>query len=168
MNDAQNSTEENKPENPNAPVYLFDALRAEATDLLTATGLVSPDLIALAAPKPNIPADLAFPVFAAAKSAGAGNPAQWAQTLAQAVVVRESGLIEKVEAAGGFVNFSVTPARFAKEAIAEVEQLGVDFGKDASVGHGQTVIVEYSSPNIAKKLHVGSVCERPLSGTRCT
>ena len=72
-------------------------------------------------------------------------------------MLKPGGLIEKVEPAGGFVNFSVAPGLFAREAVSEVMRLGADFGKDASVGTGQTVIVEYSSPNIAKKLHVGSL-----------
>ena len=47
--------------------YLYDALRAEATELLATTGLVDAAEVSLAIHKNNI-ADLAFPVFAIAKA----------------------------------------------------------------------------------------------------
>ena len=57
-----------------APAYLYDRLRAEATQLLMKTGLVDADQITLAFPKPNIPADLAFPVFRSRKGGGGDEP----------------------------------------------------------------------------------------------
>ena len=147
----------NTNDNQNTPPYLYDRLRSEATALLTQTGLVTPEQITLADPKANIPADLAFPVFASSKTAGVRNPNEWAQTVADAVQILPDGLFDKVEAAGGFVNFSASPPKTAREVISEVLALGENFGADKSVGHNQTVIVEYSSPNIAKKLHVGSL-----------
>ena len=156
MTDAANLSTDIPNNNLTAPSYLYDKLRNEATALLTQTGLVTPEQITLAAPKPNIPADLAFPVFASAKGAGA-KPNEWAQTVARAVPISPDGLFDKVDAAGGFVNFSAAPDKIAREAVKEVIALGDAFGQDKSVGHDQTVIVEYSSPNIAKKLHVGSL-----------
>ncbi|MDX1935084.1 MAG: arginine--tRNA ligase [Capsulimonadales bacterium] len=135
--------------------YTYDRLRDEATQLLTATGLVTSEHITLANPKPNIPADLAFPVFAAAKAAGAGNPNEFAQRLASDIVLPENGLIGKVEPAGGFVNFAVDPARYADSVLAEVREKGDTFGNDPTVGADRNLILEYSSPNIARKMHVG-------------
>src|SRR5262249_52128662 len=105
--------------------------------------------------KPNIPADIAFPVFAAAKAAGATNPNEFAQRLAAAIALPEGSLIGKVEAAGGFVNFAVNPATFAQSVIAEALAKGDAYGSDPTIGDGQNVILEYSSPNIARKMHVG-------------
>ena len=56
-------------------LYLYDRLRDHATQLLIDTAMVRHDAITLIQPKPSIPADLAFPAFAVAKAANAGNPA---------------------------------------------------------------------------------------------
>ncbi|MBC8103775.1 MAG: arginine--tRNA ligase [Cytophagales bacterium] len=134
--------------------YAHDRLRAEATEILAATGLVTRESVTLALPKPSIPADLAFPVFAAAKAAGQ-NPGDFSQRLADAAVVPEGMLIGAVTAQGGFVNFAVHPAAFAAAVIEEVEAGGAAYGNDKIVGAGQKTVVEFSSPNIARKMHVG-------------
>lgn len=134
--------------------YVFDTLREQASAALVATGLIAPEQIALTEPKNRDLADLACPVFAAAKAAGEAPP-PFALKLAEAVQLPESGLLERVEAAGGFVNFTVRPAALAGAVLTEIENLGESFGKDSTVGAGEKVIVEYSSPNIARKMHVG-------------
>lgn len=134
--------------------YVFDRLRTEATALIAATGLVTPDAINLAEPKANVPADLAFPVFASAKVAGT-NPNDFAKRLAEAVTLPSDSLFARVEPAGGFVNFSVRPDIFASAVLADVAARGDAYGEDHSVGKGEATIVEYSSPNIARKMHVG-------------
>ena len=134
--------------------YVFDRLRAEASAALIATGLIEASAIALAEPKNRELADLALPVFAAAKAAGEAPPA-FAQKLAAAVRLSGEGLLATVEAVGGFVNFTVRPSALASAVLDEVQRLGDSFGNDSSVGAGQNVIVEYSSPNIARKMHVG-------------
>jgi arginyl-tRNA synthetase len=135
--------------------YTYDQLREEATHLIATTGLVSPEHISLVTPKPNIPADLSFPVFAAAKAAGAGNPNEFAQRLVSTIALPENGLIGKVEPMGGFVNFAVNPTVLAESVLAEVITLAENYGSDATVGKNDRVILEYSSPNIARKMHVG-------------
>lgn len=135
-------------------VYVHDRLRAEATDIIAATGLVPREVVTLALPKPSIPADLAFPVFALAKAAGQ-SPNEFAIRLAEAAVVPEGGLIASVTPLGGFVNFTVRADAFAAAVIDEVQALGAAFGNDKTVGAGQKTVVEFSSPNIARKMHVG-------------
>lgn len=134
--------------------YVFDRLRSDVTEALLATGLIEAAAIALAEPKNKDLADIALPVFVAAKAAGEAPPA-FAQKLAAAVRLPESSLLGSVEAAGGFVNFTVRPSALAAAVLEEVETLGDSFGKDTSIGAGERVIVEYSSPNIARKMHVG-------------
>jgi arginyl-tRNA synthetase len=134
--------------------YVFDQLREQASAALIATGLIAPEQIALAEPKNRDLADLACPIFAAAKAAGEAPPV-FSQKLAAAVRLPESGLLATVAAAGGFVNFTVRPPPLAAAVLAEVTERGDAFGKDSSVGNGEKLIVEYSSPNIARKMHVG-------------
>src|SRR5437868_10104029 len=63
------------------------------------------------------------------------------------------GIAEPPTVSGpGFVNFTLTDGWIAAQAA----QVGRDPRLGAPVaGHPQTVIVEYSSPNIAKEMHVG-------------
>ena len=65
-----------------------------------------------------------------------------------------SKLFEKVEAASpGFVNFYVSKEATAKE-LQEIVKAGNKWGK-AKQPKKDTVIVEYSAPNVAKPMHIG-------------
>jgi arginyl-tRNA synthetase len=140
----------NENENP----YVYEEVRAEAARLITATGLVAPEAVTLVTPKPNIPADLAFPVFPVASAAGV-KPNEFAEQLARAITISEGSLIGSVEPAGGFLNFAVRPDVFAEAVVEEVLSRGDDYGISPTVGAGEKVVLEYSSPNIARKMHVG-------------
>ena len=62
--------------------------------------------------------------------------------------------IEKVEVAGpGFINFYLSKKFFA-ETIAEILKKGDKYGS-SKIGGGKKVVVEYSSPNIAKPFTIG-------------
>jgi arginyl-tRNA synthetase len=133
-------------------VYVHDRLRTEATDILVHTGLVAHDAVTLALPKPNIPADLAFPVFALAKTAGE-NPNEFAKRLAEAAILPDDTLIASITSLGGFVNFAVRPELLAAAVIDEVQALGETFGSDKTVGAGQKTVVEFSSPVIGHSIY---------------
>lgn len=64
-------------------------------------------------------------------------------------------LIERLEIAGpGFINITLSPAFLAEKTLAILadERVGVPLPKKQ-----QKIIVEFSSPNIAKELHVGHI-----------
>ena len=61
--------------------------------------------------------------------------------------------IEEVTATGPYLNFRVNRGRFADEVMNLINQPEEEWGTTRS-GSGKTVIVEYSSPNIAKQLAV--------------
>lgn len=134
--------------------YTFDRVREDATAALLATGLISAEQIALTEPKNKGIADICQPVFAIAKEKGMAPPALAAQ-LVEALRLPEGGLIASANAAGGFVNFSVNPTALAAATLADITRLGDQFGRVESVGTGEKLILEYSSPNIARKMHVG-------------
>lgn len=135
--------------------YALDRFAEQIRDALLATGLVADEQIELSEPKANISADLALPCFRAAKSAGVP-PAQLAQKLADALRFPDDTLVGGWSAAGPFLNFVVHAERFARLVVAEVEAAGERYGSDDR-GQNQTVIVEYSSPNVAKRMHVGHI-----------
>lgn len=65
----------------------------------------------------------------------------------------ESALL-RIEAAGGFLNAVVDFNTIAGETIGQVLAQGEAYG-DSDEGAGKTILVEYSSPNIAKPFGVG-------------
>jgi arginyl-tRNA synthetase len=136
--------------------YTNDHLRAETCNILAETGLVEAQAITLTEPKPNIPADVAFPTFQAARASNTPNPAEFAKKLAAEAneKIPSKSLLGKIEAAGPFVNISVAPANFAQAVVNEVLQMGEKYGHN-DIGVGQNVTIDFSSPNIARKMHIG-------------
>ena len=135
--------------------YVLDQFEQQIQAAVAATGLVPAELVVLEAPKANVAADLAFPSFRAAKQLGMP-PAELARRLAEALSFSQGSLVGSVQAQGPFLNFTLNAALFAQQVLAEVEQYGDRYGADDR-GAGHTVIVEYSSPNIAKRMHVGHI-----------
>ncbi|HWQ29592.1 MAG TPA: arginine--tRNA ligase [Negativicutes bacterium] len=63
-------------------------------------------------------------------------------------------VLEKAEAAGGYLNFFINKKEYIKELVGEVLEKGEKFGS-SSEGADKNVIVEFSSVNVAKPFHVG-------------
>ena len=75
--------------------YTLDRLHRQAREAILATGLANHEHIELVAPKPNIPADVAMPVFKAARDRQVPPP-QLAQQLAAAVSIPVDSLLAAV------------------------------------------------------------------------
>ncbi len=68
----------------------------------------------------------------------------------------KSNFIDKVEIAGGYLNFFIDKKYLVKTVLEEVLFKKETYGS-SSIGNGKNVIVEFSSPNIAKPFHIGHI-----------
>lgn len=96
--------------------------------------------------------DYAFPVFSLAKIFRK-NPNMIAEEMAASI---KSEYFEKVENKGAYINFFTNKEALAKTVVEEILKEKENYGK-SKLGEGKTVIVEYSSPNIAKPFHIGHI-----------
>ena len=97
--------------------------------------------------------DYAFPCFRLAKILRKAPPLIAADIAAG---VTNDGLFEKVENVNAYVNFYLSRERFVGDIVKEVGEKKENFTK-SNKGEGKTVIVEFSSPNIAKPFHIGHI-----------
>lgn len=97
--------------------------------------------------------DYAFPCFKLAKVLRKAPPMIAKDIAAK---IESSDIFEKVEPVNAYVNMFVSKENFVGHVIPEVIAAGDDYGK-CNIGQGKPVIVEYSSPNIAKPFHIGHI-----------
>ncbi|MCL1995908.1 MAG: arginine--tRNA ligase [Defluviitaleaceae bacterium] len=96
--------------------------------------------------------DFALPCFKLAKEQKKA-PAAIAQEMATQLQ-NTIPFVESVQQAGPYINFYLKKDDFAKNVLSEVIEKGTDYGS-STIGNGKTIVVDYSSPNIAKPFHVG-------------
>ena len=102
--------------------------------------------------------DYALPCFRLAKQLGK-NPAELAKEVAGRVGC--FNFLEKAEAAGPFVNFTLKKSAYAKDVLEKVLSAGSFYGA-SDAGAGKTVCIDYSSVNIAKPFHIGHLLNTVL------
>ena len=126
----------------------MNAYEAEVADLLKlATGL---EEIKLEVPPNSTLGDFAFACFPLAKERKKSPPEIAKEIVSQ---LPPSSLIDKVQALGPYVNIFLNKPAIAEKVLGEVASRGKEFGH--AEPNGQTVVIEFSAPNIAKPFGIG-------------
>lgn len=97
--------------------------------------------------------DYAFPCFRLAKVLRKAPPLI-AKDIADAI--RDNDIFSDVQQVNAYVNMFISKEEFVEEVVEEVMAKGDEYGR-SNVGEGKPVIVEFSSPNIAKPFHIGHI-----------
>ena len=103
-------------------------------------------------PKDTKMGDYAFPCFRLAKELKK-SPIMIANDIKEKIKVDEN-IIEKIEVVNGYLNIYVNKETLVKEVLKQTYEQKEKYGSSEE-GKGKNVIVEYSSPNIAKPFHIG-------------
>lgn len=107
--------------------------------------------------------DYAFPCFRLAKFLHK-SPNSIASDMVSKLIKPE--FIERIEAVGAYVNFFTNKSKYVENILKLVLEQKNNFGF-SNVGQNKNVIVDYSSPNIAKPFHVGHLRSTAIGRAIC-
>ncbi|MCR5694405.1 MAG: arginine--tRNA ligase [Clostridia bacterium] len=125
---------------------------------------VTEDLVRslIAVPPDEKLGDFSLPCFKLIKGR---NPKEVAESLKNAIENSEfKQFFSEIKVVGAYLNFYLNRMIISKTVIQEILTSGENYGRSGE-GEGRKVIVEYSSPNIAKPFHIGHLCSTAIGNS---
>lgn len=96
--------------------------------------------------------DYAFPCFALARHLRR-SPTKIAEDIGNSI--EKPNWLHSINVVGAYVNFVIDPSHLADNVLRQVQTLGDQYG--SAKARGETVVIDYSSPNIAKPFTLGHI-----------